>query len=149
MAEHLERSQNRKKSQLEYRKNSFSSKFAGIETDVKKNILKLQSNDKIISIKGETILKTLKNSSTNLTKKEIVSNIQPKPNNKNININKNINNNIKDKRLSKCKEKETNTSNESTNSKNIKKNSLFDNFPRGWDQDINIFFNGKPIKKNE
>ena len=141
--QHLERSKNRKNSQLEYRKNSFSSKFTGIEVEVHRNNSRMQSNDKIISIIGENLLKTLKNSSTSLVKKENTSNVQPKPNNKNINKN------IKDKRLSKCKEKETTASTETTNIKSVKKNSLFENFPRMWDQDINLIFNGMPIKKNE
>ena len=141
--QHLERSKNRKNSQLEYRKNSFSSKFTGIEVDVHRNNSRMQSNDKIISIIGENLLKTLKSSSTSIVKKENTSNVQPKQNNKNINKN------IKDKRLSKCKEKETTASTETTNIKSVKKNSLFENFPRMWDQDINLIFNGMPIKKNE
>jgi hypothetical protein len=58
--QHLERSKNRKNSQLEYRKNSFSSKFTGIEVEVHRNNSRMQSNDKIISIIGENLLKTLK-----------------------------------------------------------------------------------------
>ena len=140
MADHLERSKNRKNSQLEYRKNSFSSKFTGIEVDVNKNTnSRMQSNDKIISVIGENLLKNLKNSPKNLPKKENIPNSMPKTNNKNI----------KDKRLSlsKSKEKEKNIS--SNESKNLKKNTLFDGFPIGWDKDINLVFNGMPIKKNE
>ena len=61
----LERSRNRKKSQYEHHKNSFSTKFSAIDEEENKSNLKLQSNDKLISILGENILKNLKNSTSN------------------------------------------------------------------------------------
>ena len=132
----LERSRNRKKSQNEYRKNSFSSKFIAIEGEDDTNNSKLQSNDKIISILGENIINNLKNSLSS---------------NKNIINKQSLSNTNKDKRGSQIKDKESPRSIEKASGKN-KKNNQFDICPlatKGFMNDVNIILNGKPIKKSE
>ena len=62
----LERSRNRKRSQYEQRKNSYSSKFYDLDVKDKKSNARMKSNDKLITIRAENIFKNINNSNTNL-----------------------------------------------------------------------------------
>ena len=135
----LERSRNRKKSQYEHHKNSFSTKFSAIDEEENKSNLKLQSNDKLISILGENILKNLKNSTS--SNKNTSNNQSP------ANTNQDQKSKSKDK--DKDKDKESPPLIERASTK-IKKNNAFDPMQnKGFGNDVNVIFNGKPIKKSE
>ena len=140
----LERSRNRKRSQYEQRKNSYSSKFYDLDDKDKKSNTKMKSNDKLISIRAENIFKNINNSNTNLQneKKQKTQENQGTITKKNTNI--------KDKKVNQ-KNKENNPSNEKIMSKSLKRNNPFDvslsNRLSG--HEINLIFNGKPVKKSE
>ena len=140
----LERSRNRKRSQYEQRKNSYSSKFYDLDDKDKKSNTKMKSNDKLIAIRAENIFKNINNSNTNLQNEK-----QQKTQENQGTITKK-NTNIKEKKVNQ-KNKENNPSNDKIMSKSLKRNNPFDvSLPnRMSGHEINLIFNGKPVKKSE
>ena len=140
----LERSRNRKRSQYEQRKNSYSSKFYDLDVKDKKSNARMKSNDKLITIRAENIFKNINNSNTNLQNEK-----QQKTQENQGTITKK-NTNIKEKKVNP-KNKENNPSNDKIMSKSLKRNNPFDvSLPnRMSGHEINLIFNGKPVKKSE
>ena len=140
----LERSRNRKRSQYEQRKNSYSSKFYDLDVKDKKSNARMKSNDKLITIRAENIFKNINNSNTNLQNEK-----QQKTQENQGTITKK-NTNIKEKKVNQ-KNKENNPSNDKIMSKSLKRNNPFDvSLPnRMSGHEINLIFNGKPVKKSE
>jgi len=140
----LERSRNRKRSQYEQRKNSYSSKFYDLDDKDKKSNARMKSNDKLITIRAENIFKNINNSNTNLQNEK-----QQKTQENQGTITKK-NTNIKEKKVNQ-KNKENNPSNDKIMSKSLKRNNPFDvSLPnRMSGHEINLIFNGKPVKKSE
>ena len=140
----LERSRNRKRSQYEQRKNSYSSKFYDLDDKDKKSNARMKSNDKLITIRAENIFKNINNSNTNLQNEK-----QQKTQENQGTITKK-NTNIKEKKVNP-KNKENNPSNDKIMSKSLKRNNPFDvSLPnRMSGHEINLIFNGKPVKKSE
>ena len=140
----LERSRNRKRSQYEQRKNSYSSKFYDLDDKDKKSNTRMKSNDKLITIRAENIFKNINNSNTNLQNEK-----QQKTQENQGTITKK-NTNIKEKKVNQ-KNKENNPSNDKIMSKSLKRNNPFDvSLPnRMSGHEINLIFNGKPVKKSE
>ena len=127
----IERSRDRKRSQNEYRKSI--PRFDDMNDD-DDNSFKMQSNDKIISVIGENMLRNIRNSTSSV------------PNSKILNIN-NQNNRLNDKK--KSTKYENIRSHKERHS--LRKNNPFDicPVPSRMNHDISLAFNGKILKKSE
>jgi len=138
-----ERSRNRKKSQNQLPKKTYNTIFlGGIEVE-KKQSLRLESNDKLLSIISKNLMMHMDNSNSGPS--EIISETKVVTSNQSNNTNSKAN----DNKTSSSKENQnTNSSKEKISSKRTGKNIFFDNNIK-MSSDIGFIFNGKPVKKSE
>ena len=138
-----ERSRNRKKSQNQIAKKKYNTIYLGRVELEKKQSLRLQSNDRLLSIIGQNLLMHMNNSNSSPT--EIISETKVVASNHSNNTNSRA---IDNKTSSSKENQNTNSSKEKASLKRGGKNIFFDNSIK-MSADVSFIFNGKPVKKSE
>ena len=138
-----ERSRNRKKSQNQLPKKKYNTIVLGRVELEKKQSLRLQSNDKLLSKISQNLLMHMNNS--NSSPSEIISESKVVTSNQSNNTNSKA---IDNKTSSSKENQNTNSSKEKISLKRTGKNIFFDNNIK-MSSDVNLIFNGKPMRKTE
>ena len=138
-----ERSRNRKKSQNQPQKKAYNTIFLGGVEVEKKQSLRLESNDKLLSIIGQNLMMHMDNS--NSSPSEIISETKVVTSNQSNNTNSRT---IDNKTSSSKENQNTNSSKEKISLKRTGKSNFFDSNIK-MSSDVSYIFNGKPVKKSE
>ena len=138
-----ERSRNRKKSQNQVPKKTYNTIFLGGVEVEKKQSLRLESNDKLFSIIGQSLIRHMNNSNSNPS--EIISESKIVTSNQSNNTNSR---GLENKTSSSKENLNTNSSKEKMSLKRTGKNN-FNDYNIKMSSDVSFIFNGKPVKKSE
>ena len=138
-----ERSRNRKKSQNQVPKKTYNTIFLGGVEVEKKQSLRLESNDKLFSIIGQSLIRHMNNSNSNPS--EIISESKIVTSNQSNNTNSR---GLENKTSSSKENLNTNSSKDKMSLKRTGKNN-FNDYNIKMSSDVSFIFNGKPVKKSE
>ena len=138
-----ERSRNRKKSQNQVPKKTYNTIFLGGVEVEKKQSLRLESNDKLFSIIGQSLIRHMNNSNSSPT--EIISETKVVASNHSNNTNSR---GLENKTSSSKENLNTNSSKDKMSLKRTGKNN-FNDYNIKMSSDVSFIFNGKPVKKSE
>ena len=138
-----ERSRNRKKSQNQPQKKAYNTIFLGGVEVEKKQSLRLESNDKLLSIIGQNLMMHMDNSTSSPS--EIISETKVVTSNRSNNTNSRT---IDNKTSSSKENQNTNSSKEKISLKRTGKSNFFESNIK-MSSDVSYIFNGKPVKKSE
>lgn len=138
-----ERSRNRKKSQNQPQKKAYNTIFLGGVEVEKKQSLRLESNDKLLSIIGQNLMMHMDNSTSSPS--EIISETKVVTSNRSNNTNSRT---IDNKTSSSKENQNTNSSKEKISLKRTGKSNFIESNIK-MSSDVSYIFNGKPVKKSE